>query len=215
MFLIDMFNRKTEMPDPKHALPGRDAEIPTAAHHFVNGRPLKAPFPDGMQSVLFGMGCFWGAERLFWKMPGIHVTAVGYTGGFTRNPTYQETTTGLTGHAEVVLVVFDPQIVSFEMLLKSFFEEHDPTQGMRQGNDIGTTYRSGIYVYDEEQKAKAEISRAAYQSELKKAGRSARITTEIAMAGPFYYADEAHQQYLARNPGGYCGLRGTGVACTG
>jgi peptide-methionine (S)-S-oxide reductase len=213
MFLIDMFNKKTAMPDPAHALPGREAEIPTADHHFVNGKPLKGPFPEGTQHVLFGMGCFWGAERLFWKIPGVYVTAVGYAGGFTKNPTYQETTTGLTGHAEVVLVVFDPKVVSFEALLKAFFEEHDPTQGMRQGNDIGTTYRSAIYVYDNEQRQKAEAARDLYQAELRKAGRSSTITTEIGTAGSFYYADEPHQQYLAKNPGGYCGLRGTGVAC--
>ncbi|MBL0375202.1 peptide-methionine (S)-S-oxide reductase MsrA [Rhizobium sp. KVB221] len=213
MFVIDMFNKKTAMPDPAHALPGRGAEIPTASHHFVNGRALKAPFPVGLEMALFGMGCFWGAERLFWKVPGVWVTAVGYSGGFTKNPTYQETTTGLTGHAEVVLVVWDPQVVSFEALLKTFFEEHDPTQGMRQGNDIGTTYRSAIYTFDEDQQRRAVAARDAYQAELKKAGRNAAVTTEIGIAGPFYYADEPHQQYLAKNPGGYCGLKGTGVAC--
>ena len=213
MFLIDMFNKKSTMPEPAHALPGRDAEIPTSTHHFVNGKPLKAPFPDGLEQVLFGMGCFWGAERLFWKIPGVYVTAVGYAGGFTTNPTYQETTTGLTGHAEVVLVVFDPNVVSFDMLLKTFFEEHDPTQGMRQGNDVGTTYRSAIYVFNDEQKNQAAAALGSYQAGLKAAGRSSAITTEIDMAGPFYYADEAHQQYLAKNPGGYCGLKGTGVAC--
>lgn len=214
MFLIDMFNKKTTMPEPQYALKGRDAEIPTASHHFVNGQPLKGPFPEGLDSVLFGMGCFWGAERLLWKITGVHVTAVGYAGGFTVNPTYQETTTGLTGHAEVVLVVFDPKVVSFEMLLKTFFEQHDPTQGMRQGNDIGTTYRSAIYVSSEDQKNTAEAVRSAYQAELKSAGRTSTITTEIAMAGPFYYADEPHQQYLAKNLGVTCGLKGTGIVCT-
>jgi peptide-methionine (S)-S-oxide reductase len=213
MFLIDMFNKKTAMPEPAHALKGRDTEIPTASHHFVNGNPLKGPYPEGHEKVLLGMGCFWGAERLFWKTPGVWVTAVGYAGGFTLNPTYQETTTGLTGHAEVVLVVYDPAVVRFEQLLKTFFEEHDPTQGMRQGNDIGTTYRSAIYTFDEAMKERAETARAAYQAELRKAGRTSTVTTEIAMAGPFYFADEAHQQYLAKNPGGYCGLKGTGVAC--
>lgn len=213
MFLIDMFNKKTAMPDPAHALPGREAEIPTADHHFVNGKPLKGPFPEGTQHVLFGMGCFWGAERLFWKIPGVYVTAVGYAGGFTKNPTYQETTTGLTGHAEVVLVVFDPKVVSFEALLKAFFEEHDPTQGMRQGNDIGTTYRSAVYVFDEAQLAEANAARNAFKRALNAFNHGREITTEIAMAGPFYFAEDYHQQYLAKNPDGYCGLRGTGVSC--
>jgi peptide-methionine (S)-S-oxide reductase len=213
MFLIDMFNKKTVMPDPAHALPGRESEVPTAETHFVNGQPLKGPYPEGTEKILLGLGCFWGAERLFWKVPGVHVTAVGYSGGFTRNPTYQETTTGLTGHTEVVLVVYDPKIVTIESLLKLFFEEHDPTQGMRQGNDIGTTYRSAIYVYNDEQKRVADAMRAAYQAALDGAGRKARITTEIADAGPFYFAEDYHQQYLAKNPGGYCGLKGTGVAC--
>ncbi|MCV3768476.1 peptide-methionine (S)-S-oxide reductase MsrA [Rhizobium sp. TRM95796] len=213
MFLIDMFNKKTVMPDAAHALPGRETELPTAETHFVNGRPLKGPYPEGTEQILLGLGCFWGAERLFWKTPGVHVTAVGYSGGFTRNPTYQETTTGLTGHTEVVLVVYDPRIVTLESLLKLFFEEHDPTQGMRQGNDIGTTYRSAIYVYTDEQKRVAEAMRDAYQASLDRAGRKTRITTEIMDAGPFYFAEDYHQQYLAKNPGGYCGLKGTGVAC--
>ncbi|MFM2279343.1 MAG: peptide-methionine (S)-S-oxide reductase [Pseudomonadota bacterium] len=213
MFLIDMFNNKMTIPAPEHALPGRESEIPTSSHHFVNGRPLKGPYPDGMQSILLGMGCFWGAERMFWKLDGVWMTAVGYAGGHTPNPTYQETTTGLTGHAEVVLVVYDPKVISLRTLLKSFFEEHDPTQGMRQGNDIGTTYRSAIYASDEEQLKEATAMRDLYQERLRSSGKNARITTEIAMAGPFYFADEAHQQYLAKNPGGYCGLRGTGVSC--
>ncbi|MCV9962278.1 peptide-methionine (S)-S-oxide reductase MsrA [Pararhizobium sp. BT-229] len=213
MFLTEMFNRKTTMPDPRNALPGRDAEIPTSARHFVSGHALKGPYPEGYRQVLFGMGCFWGAERMLWQIPGVHVTAAGYSGGFTRNPTYQETTTGLTGHTEVVLVVYDPAKVSFAELLKVFFEEHDPTQGMRQGNDIGTTYRSAIYVEDDAQLAEANATRDAFQAALKKAGHNGRITTEIARAGTFYFADADHQQYLAKNPNGYCGLRGTGVSC--
>jgi peptide-methionine (S)-S-oxide reductase len=215
MFLASMFDKKTKMPDPERALPGRDEPLPAGTHHFVNGNPLKGPWPDGMETIFFGMGCFWGAERLFWKMDGVYVTASGYAGGYTPNPTYQETTTGLTGHAEVVLVVFDPQKVSLQDLLKAFWEEHDPTQGMRQGNDIGTTYRSAIYATTGQQLAAAEASRDAYQQALKGSGSGALITTEIRMAPEFYYAEEYHQQYLAKNPGGYCGLRGTGVACPG
>ncbi|QKV20692.1 peptide-methionine (S)-S-oxide reductase MsrA [Oricola thermophila] len=210
-----MFDKKTKMPDPERALPGRAEPLPTATHHFVNGNPLKGPWPEGMETVYFGMGCFWGAERLFWQMDGVHVTAVGYAGGYTPNPTYQETTTGLTGHAEVVLVVFDPERLSFRQLLRTFWEEHDPTQGMRQGNDIGTTYRSAIYATTPEQLAAAEASREAYQQALRDAGSGALITTEIREAPEFFYAEEYHQQYLAKNPGGYCGLRGTGVACPG
>jgi peptide-methionine (S)-S-oxide reductase len=213
MFLTEMFNKKTAMPDAGNALPGRDAEIPTAEAHYVSGRPLKGPYPAGSRQVLFGMGCFWGAERLLWQIPGVHVTAAGYSGGLTKNPTYQETTTGLTGHAEVVRVVYDPAELSFAELLKVFFENHDPTQGMRQGNDIGTTYRSVIYVEDDEQMAEAQAARDAFQAALQKAGHGGRITTEIARAGDFYFADADHQQYLAKNPGGYCGLRGTGVSC--
>jgi peptide-methionine (S)-S-oxide reductase len=213
MFLIDMFNKKTILPDAAIALRGREEEIPTATTHFISGRPLKGPYPDGMKQVLFGMGCFWGAERLFWQVPGVYVTAAGYSGGLTPNPTYQETTTGLTGHAEVVLVVYDPAKVSLQRLLKTFFEEHDPTQGMRQGNDIGTTYRSAIYVCDEEQLATANAARNAFQKALRAFKHDRAITTEIAMAGPFYFAEDYHQQYLAKNPGGYCGLRGTGVSC--
>lgn len=215
MFLIDMFNKKTAMPTEATALPGRDSPIATAETHFVNGRPLKGPYPEGSEKALFGMGCFWGVERLFWQLPGVHVTAAGYSGGFTPNPTYQETVTGLTGHTEVVLVVFDPHQVAYRDLLKVFFEEHDPTQGMRQGNDIGTTYRSAIYTFDDAQREAALAMRDSYQQALAAAGRSAKITTEIAPAGPFYFAEDYHQQYLAKNPGGYCGLRGTGVACVG
>jgi peptide-methionine (S)-S-oxide reductase len=215
MFLASMFEKKTKMPDPAHALRGRAEPLPTASHHFVNGNPLKGPWPDGMETVYFGMGCFWGAERLFWKMDGVYVTAVGYAGGLTPNPTYQETTTGLTGHAEMVLVVFDPAKVSLQALFKTFWEEHDPTQGMRQGNDIGTTYRSAIYTTSPEQLAAAEASRDAYQAALRESGSGALITTEIREVPEFYYAEEYHQQYLAKNPGGYCGLRGTGVSCPG
>jgi peptide-methionine (S)-S-oxide reductase len=215
MFLASMFEKKTKMPDPAHALRGRAEPLPTATHHFVNGNPLKGPWPDGMETVYFGMGCFWGAERLFWKTDGVYVTAVGYAGGLTPNPTYQETTTGLTGHAEMVLVVFDPAKVSLQALLKTFWEQHDPTQGMRQGNDIGTTYRSAIYTTSPEQLAAVEASRDAYQAALRESGSGALITTEIREAPEFYYAEEYHQQYLAKNPGGYCGLRGTGVSCPG
>jgi peptide-methionine (S)-S-oxide reductase len=213
MFLIDMFNKKTVMPTPGAALPGRAEPIPTSETHFVSGRPLKGPYPDGFKTVLLGMGCFWGAERLLWKIPGVHVTAAGYSGGLTPNPTYHETTTGLTGHTEVVRVVYDPAVVGLETLLKAFFEAHDPTQGMRQGNDIGTTYRSAIYLDDPADLAIARRARDLYQAALIAAGRTDKITTEIAEAGPFYFAEDVHQQYLAKNPGGYCGLRGTGVSC--
>lgn len=213
MFLIDMFNRKTVMPTAETALPGRAEPIGTAESHFVNGRPLEGPYPQGMEIAYFGMGCFWGAERLFWKTPGVFVTAVGYMGGLTPNPTYHETTTGLTGHAEIVKVVFDPAAIPYRRLLKIFFEEHDPTQGMRQGNDIGTTYRSAIFTTTPEQEAEARETCAAFQAALDQAGHKNRITTEIAPASELYYAEDYHQQYLAKNPGGYCGLRGTGVVC--
>ncbi|MCD2172624.1 peptide-methionine (S)-S-oxide reductase MsrA [Rhizobium sp. C4] len=213
MFLTDLMNKKTVMPDPTRALPGRPEPIPTSKTHFVNGRPLAGPYPDGMKRILFGMGCFWGAERHYWKIPGVWVTASGYAGGFTPNPTYQETVTGLTGHAEVVLVIYDPKVVSLNALLKSFFEVHDPTQGMRQGNDVGTTYRSTIYTYDDADLKAAFAARDAFQQALKGSGVRAEITTEIAPAGPLYFAEDYHQQYLAKNPGGYCGLRGTGVTC--
>lgn len=204
--------QKLRMPRPEEALPGRAEPIPTAQYHFVNGRPLKEPYPEGAEKVLFGMGCFWGVERLYWQIEGVWVTAAGYAGGLTPNPTYGETVTGLTGHAEVVLVVYDPKAVSFETLLQTFWEEHDPTQGMRQGNDIGTTYRSAIFCTTEEQLKAAEASREIYQKALTAAGKGA-ITTEIAMAPEFYFAEAEHQQYLAKNPGGYCGLQGTGVSC--
>ncbi|WP_342644186.1 peptide-methionine (S)-S-oxide reductase MsrA [Rhodoligotrophos ferricapiens] len=200
------------MPTASDALPGRNTPLPTASHHFVNGQPLKGPFPEGAKQALFGMGCFWGAERLFWSLPGVIVTAVGYSGGHTPNPTYEETCTGMTGHAEVVLVVYDPKRISYEQLLKTFWESHDPTQGMRQGNDVGTTYRSAIYTFDDEQKSVAERSRRQFQAALRERGYGP-ITTEIKEAGPFYYAEDYHQQYLAKNPGGYCGLAGTGATC--
>ncbi|MCT7376171.1 peptide-methionine (S)-S-oxide reductase MsrA [Chelativorans salis] len=203
---------KLKMPAPEQALPGRPEPIPTANRHFVNGKPLKGPYPEGTEKVLFGMGCFWGAERLFWQVEGVWVTAAGYAGGLTSNPTYRETTTGLTGHAEVVLVVYDPEIISFAALLKLFWEGHDPTQGMRQGNDVGTTYRSAIYTSTEAQMAQARASRDAYAAALE-ASDAGAITTEIAAAPEFYFAEAEHQQYLAKNPGGYCGLQGTGVTC--
>jgi peptide-methionine (S)-S-oxide reductase len=198
------------MPDADKALPGRDTPLPVAAAHYVNGHPLKPPFPAGMQQVVFGLGCFWGAERRFWEAPGVYTTAVGYAGGYTPNPTYQEVCSGQTGHNEVVLVVFDPEKTTFAALLKRFWEAHDPTQGMRQGNDTGTQYRSGIYTTDAAQQAAALASRDRYQAALTAAGKAA-ITTEIVPAGPFYYAEDYHQQYLAKNPNGYCGLGGTGV----
>ena len=205
-------DKKTVMPTPDKALPGREAAIPTSSAHYVSKRPLHGPYPEGLEVAYFGMGCFWGAERLFWQTPGVWVTAVGYAGGLTPNPTYRETTTGLTGHAEMVLVVFDPKIVSYSELLRIFWEEHDPTQGMRQGNDVGTTYRSAIYTTSDEQLAAAQASRDAYQASQSKAGRD-RITTEIKPAPEFYFAEAEHQQYLAKNPYGYCGLQGTGVSC--
>ncbi|WP_102961061.1 peptide-methionine (S)-S-oxide reductase MsrA [Mangrovicella endophytica] len=213
MSILDMFARKTQLPQPGTALPGRAQPIPTAAKHFVNGKALKGPFPEGFQTALFGMGCFWGVERKFWNLPGVYVTAVGYAGGETPNPTYEETCTGRTGHNEVVLVVFDPDQVSYETLLKTFWEGHDPTQGMRQGNDVGTQYRSGIYTFDADQRRAAEASRAAYQDALRQAGHRGTITTEIVDAPTFYYAEDYHQQYLAKNPTGYCGVGGTGVSC--
>jgi peptide-methionine (S)-S-oxide reductase len=207
------FGRKApEMPDAASALPGRPNPIPTAADHFVNGHPLKGPYPEGLETAIFAMGCFWGEERKFWTLPGVWVTAVGYTGGFTPNPTYEETCTGRTGHTEAVLVVYDPKLISYGALLKEFWEEHDPTQGMRQGNDVGTQYRSGIYALNDAQLAEAKASREAYQQALTAKGFGA-ITTEIAPAGPFYFAEAYHQQYLAKNPAGYCGVGGTGVSC--
>ena len=209
---MGLFSKKTEMPAPDQALPGRDEPMPVLEPHFVFDRPIVPPFPDGMQRALFGLGCFWGAERRFWQTRGVWTTAVGYSGGFTPNPTYREVCTGKTGHNEVVLVVFDPARTDYESLLKVFFESHDPTQGMRQGNDVGTQYRSGVYWYDEAQRVAAEAARDAYDRALRRAGYGA-VTTEVVEAKPFYYAEEPHQQYLAKNPGGYCGLGGTGVEC--
>lgn len=205
--------KKTEMPSPETALPGRAHSMPVTEPHFVSKHALVPPFPEGMQQLVIGLGCFWGAERRFWKQPGVYVTAVGYTGGLTPNPTYDEVCTGRTGHNEVVLVVFDPAVVSCEQLLNVFWESHNPTQGMRQGNDVGTQYRSGIYVCDAQQRALAERTRDAYQLALSAGGFGA-ITTEIVDAPTFYYAETYHQQYLARNPHGYCGLGGTGICAT-
>jgi peptide-methionine (S)-S-oxide reductase len=212
-FLRDLlFADKAKMVTAETALRGRDQEMPVPERHYVLGTPLRPPFPDGMQSAVFGMGCFWGAERVFWQAPGIYTTAVGYAGGFTPNPTYEEVCSGSTGHAEVVLAVFDPAATSYDEMLRLFWENHDPTQGMRQGNDMGTQYRSTIYTHGPEQLAAAEHSRDVYAPLLASSGRG-EITTEIAAAGPFYYAEEYHQQYLAKNPGGYCGIGGTGVSC--
>ena len=207
-----LFRKPPDLPSPAEALPGRSTPIPTAEQHFVNGRPLKGPYPDGMEKAVFGLGCFWGAERKFWTIDGVWTTAVGYAGGYTPNPTYEEVCSGRTGHNEAVLVVYDPARVSYETLLRTFWESHDPTQGMRQGNDVGTQYRSGIYVESERQRAAALGSKEAYERALKARGYGA-ISTEIVEAGPFYFAEEYHQQYLAKNPSGYCGLGGTGVAC--
>ena len=204
--------QKARMISPAEALPGRPAPIPTADLHVVNGHPLKGPYPEGLETAIFALGCYWGAERKFWQAPGVWVTAVGNAGGFTPNPTYQEVCTGLTGHAEAVLVVFDPGNISYDRLLKIFFESHDPTQGMRQGNDVGTQYRSAIYWTTPAQRDAALAARAAYEQALRAQGLGP-ITTEIAEAGPFYFAEDYHQQYLARNPNGYCGLGGTGVTC--
>lgn len=206
----EILAHKLELPSAEQALPGRETPISVPEAHFVNGNPLQGPFPAGLQTALFGLGCFWGAERRFWQQPGVWTTAVGYAGGHTPNPTYEETCSGLTGHAEVVLVVFDPKLTSYENLLKVFWEVHNPTQGMRQGNDIGSQYRSAIYCVDEQQLAAARHSQEQFQEELRKAGLG-EITTEIAPAPTFYYAEAYHQQYLAKNPEGYCGLGGTGV----
>jgi peptide-methionine (S)-S-oxide reductase len=204
--------RKLRMPSADEALPGRSETMPVPSMHYVNHAPLQPPFPEGLETAMFGMGCFWGAERKFWQARGVFSTAVGYAGGHTPNPTYTEVCSGMTGHAEVVLVVFDPKQVSYEELLKVFWESHDPTQGMRQGNDVGTQYRSAIYTYGDAQRRAAEASRDAYQQLLRRAGHG-EITTEIAAAPELYYAEKYHQQYLAKNPGGYCGLGGTGVSC--
>ncbi len=208
-----LFSRaKTTMVEPAAALGGRDQAIVTPEPHFVSGRSLVAPFPDGHEQVVVGLGCFWGAERLFWQTEGVWVTAVGYAGGYTPNPTYEEVCSGKTGHTEVVLVDFDPAVISLEQVLAAFWEGHNPTQGMAQGNDVGTQYRSAVYVRSAEQRAAAERTRDAFQAKLDAAGYGS-ITTEIAEAGPFYYAENYHQQYLAKNPGGYCGLGGTGLSC--
>ncbi len=203
---------KSQMPDPADALAGRAQKMAVPAQHFVNFHPLEGPFPEGFETAVFGFGCFWGAERKFWETPGVYTTAVGYAGGYTPNPSYEEVCSGRTGHNEVVLVVFDPAEVTYEQLLKVFWESHNPTQGMRQGNDVGTQYRSGIYTYSAAQQEAAEKSRELYQAVLS-ANRYGEITTEIVEAGPFYYAESYHQQYLAKNPNGYCGLGGTGVSC--
>ncbi len=205
-------HKKLAMPTRDEALPGRDQAVSVPDAHFVNGNPLKGPFPGHLREAVFALGCFWGAERRFWETAGVYSTAVGYAGGLSRNPTYEEVCSGLTGHTEVVLVVYDPDVVSYEELLAIFWEAHDPTQGMRQGNDIGTQYRSAIYTYDDAQQRAARQSQAAYQSELNAAGYG-EITTEILPLDTFFYAEDYHQQYLAKNPGGYCGIGGTGVSC--
>ena len=209
---MSWLSRKAQMPAPGEALPGRSEAMPVAEKHFVLGAPLQPPFPEGLERAVFGLGCFWGAERVFWQAPGVFSTAVGYAGGQTPNPTYEEVCSGLTGHNEVVLVVFDPALTTFQALLQLFWEAHDPTQGMRQGNDVGTQYRSGVYVHSPAQRAAAEASRDAYASSLAAAGYGV-VTTEIVDAPEFYYAEDYHQQYLAKNPQGYCGLGGTGVSC--
>jgi len=213
MSFMTMLSKKFSLPTAAEALPGRSNAIIPEAPHFVKGVPLNGPYPEGCNSILFGMGCFWGAERLFWSLPGVHVTAVGYAGGLTPNPTYHETCSGRTGHTEEVLVVYDPAEVRLDDLLKVFWENHDPTQGMRQGNDTGTQYRSAIYVSSDEELDVADTSRMAYQDALRASGISNSITTEIRKLSEFYYAEDYHQQYLAKNPSGYCGIGGTGVAC--
>ncbi len=207
-----LFSKKLAIPAREEALPGRSAPIKVPERHFVNGHRIAPPFPANLHEAVFGLGCFWGAERLFWQLPGVYSTAVGYAGGFTANPTYQEVCTGQTGHTEVVRVIYDPEKVDYEDLLKLFWESHDPTQGMRQGNDVGTQYRSAIYVLDADQRRVAEESKQMYQARLTAAGKG-KISTEILDAPPFYYAEEYHQQYLAKNPDGYCGIKGTGVSC--
>jgi peptide-methionine (S)-S-oxide reductase len=207
-----IFGAHTKMVERDQALPGRDEPMPVPEHHFVLGTPLQPPFPEGLVCAQFALGCFWGAEKDFWQLTGVYTTAVGYAGGYTPNPTYEEVCSGRTGHAEAVLVVFDPRVIAFNGLLQTFWEHHDPTQGMRQGNDVGTQYRSAIFYADDAQRAEAEASRDRYQAALREAGHG-EITTEISKAGEFFYAEEYHQQYLAKNPYGYCGLGGTGVAC--
>ena len=213
MFLAQMFDRKLKKPSAATALPGRSESIDSGTHHFVSGVSLHAPYPEGMDIAVFGMGCFWGVERKFWALDGVYVTAVGYSAGYTPNPTYKEVCSGMTGHNEVVQVVFDPKVISYQELLKVFWENHNPTQGNRQGNDIGTQYRSGIYVHSENQRNAAVTSKTSYQEALEKAGIGNMITTEILDAKEFYFAEEYHQQYLAKNPEGYCGVGGTGISC--
>lgn len=213
MFLAQMFDRKLKKPSASTALPGRNEPIDSGSHHFISGHELHGPYPEGMQTAMFGMGCFWGVERMFWVLDGVYVTAVGYAQGFTPNATYKEVCSGMTGHNEVVLVVYDPKVISYEALLKTFWENHNPTQGNKQGNDIGTQYRSGIYTYNNDQRMAAISSKAVYQEALEKAGVSNTITSEIIDAKDFYFAEEYHQQYLAKNPQGYCGVGGVGIAC--
>jgi peptide-methionine (S)-S-oxide reductase len=210
--MLFLSRHKSSLPTADEALPGRETAMPVPDRHYVNGRTLTPPFPDHLEQVVLGLGCFWGAERIFWELPGVYTTAVGYAGGITPNPSYEEVCSGRTGHTEAVLVVFDPAVVSFEDIMKTFWEAHDPTQGMRQGNDVGTQYRSAVYVSSPEQRAVVEATRERYQQALERSGHGA-ITTEVADAGPFYYAEEYHQQYLAKNPNGYCGIGGTGVSC--
>ena len=210
MSLMDLINKKSLLPSESEALQGREEEVEIPDEHFLKGTPIKGPYPEGLDQAIFGMGCFWGVEKKFWLLDGVYTTAVGYSGGFTKNPTYREVCTGMTGHNEVVLVVFDPKKISYEVLLKTFWEDHDPTQGMQQGNDVGTQYRSGAYVFNQEQKSAATDSLTSYQQNLNKSGFGA-ITTEIEPAGPFYFAEHYHQQYLAKNPDGYCGVDGTGI----
>ena len=210
MSLMDLINKKSLLPSESEALKGREEEIEVPEEHFLKGTPIKGPYPDGLDQAVFGMGCFWGVEKKFWQLDGVYTTAAGYSGGFTKNPTYREVCTGMTGHNEVVLVVFDSQKISFEKLLKTFWEDHNPTQGMQQGNDVGTQYRSGVYVFNQEQRSAAETSLTAYQKNLNENGYGT-ITTDIEPVGNFYFAEHYHQQYLAKNPDGYCGMDGTGV----
>ena len=210
MSLMDLLNKKSLLPLESEALKGREEEIEVPPEHFINGTPLKAPFPEGLEQAIFGMGCFWGVERRFWELEGVYTTAVGYAGGYTKNPTYREVCTGMTGHNEVVLVVYDPTKITYENLLTTFWEDHDPTQGMRQGNDVGTQYRSGIYFLNNSEEDVILKTKSQYQSQLDNSGLG-QITTEVKSAGPFYYAEHYHQQYLAKNPDGYCSLAGTGV----
>ena len=210
MSLMDLLNKKSLLPLESEALKGREEEIEVPPEHFVKGTPLKAPFPEGLEQAIFGMGCFWGVERRFWELEGVYTTAVGYSGGYTKNPTYREVCTGMTGHNEVVLVVYDPSVITYENLLVTFWEDHDPTQGMQQGNDVGTQYRSGIYFLNNSEEDVILQTKSQYQSQLDSSGLG-KITTEVISAGPFYYAEHYHQQYLAKNPDGYCALAGTGV----